>query len=1051
MARIFVIICFYLFSFHSDAQELISHTKSHASPFIENRGQWDNDILFRSDLPGGRLDILGNKFRFGFLLHDDLENLHTLFHDRTQQGGALLENPVIHGHVYEMGFIQANNDLTVVGKNKQTLYHNYFLGNNKTKWAGNVPLFGSLHYLDLWKGIDLKIEEKNGNFEYDFIVKPGANVEMIKLEFNGQDEIDIIDGKLMITTSVNTVYENKPFAYQMIRGKIEQISCRFILDGNMVTFEFPDGFDPSQELIIDPELIFSTYSGSSAVNWGFTATYDDAGYYYGGGYVFDLGYPVTPGAFQTSFGGSPDIGITKYTPDGTQQVYATYIGGDSRDTPSSLIVDNQNNLLLFGSSTSTNFPVTDNAYDPVFSGISDIILVKFNEEGSDLIGSTYIGGSENDGFNTIVIDGPDLYYNYGDDSRGEVMLDDSGNIYVASVTESSNFPTTPGVMQENFQGGKDGCIFKMNDDLSELLWSTYVGGSSEDAGYSIKINGNLVVACGGTMSSNLPADPEVVHPAYSGNIDGFVVTLNKNDGTKNKLTYLGTGSYDQAYMVDIDTEGNIYVIGQSLGPYPVKGDVYTNPNSAQFIHKLTPELDSTIVSTVFGDGANNQVNISLTALLVDNCGRVYISGWGGGINQTLGNGTMFGLPVTADAIKSNTDGKDFYFIIFEKDLKDLLYATFFGGEASFGEHVDGGTSRFNKNGVIYQAICACGGGSIPTTPDAWSPYNNAECNLGSVVIDLSQDMVHGDFEILPDSKGCIPLTVDLVSNSNGVDFIWDFGDGSTQEITENSSYTYVNSGVFDIIFITIDSTSCNVADSTILQVEVFEILPDFNSEYYICDTDTITIDAGNPGNSFLWNTGDTTQTISVNQEGEYNVTIDNGFCSRIYSTVIYTYDAPNLMDQTNLCPGNKIQISALSNGTDFYWNTGDTTFFINVDSAGIYTNTYLDENGCQKSDSIVVKMIDETESFFTPNSFTPNGDGLNDSWKAIGGTDNEVKIQIYNRWGSLIWESNNLEDAWDGTYKGGAAQTGVYIYKIFFYSKCFNTRMMKTGSILLTR
>ena len=992
-------IIFLLIPYVAKTQEHIDHTKSHASPFIENRGQWDNDILFRSDLPGGRLDILGNKFRFGFLLHDDLENLHTLFHDRTQQGGALLENPVIHGHVYEMGFIQANNDLTVVGKNKQTLYHNYFLGNNKTKWAGNVPLFGSLHYLDLWKGIDLKIEEKNGNFEYDFIVKPGANVEMIKLEFNGQDEIDIIDGKLMITTSVNTVYENKPFAYQMIRGKIEQISCRFILDGNMVTFEFPDGFDPSQELIIDPELIFSTYSGSSAVNWGFTATYDDAGYYYGGGYVFDLGYPVTPGAFQTSFGGSPDIGITKYTPDGTQQVYATYIGGDSRDTPSSLIVDNQNNLLLFGSSTSTNFPVTDNAYDPVFSGISDIILVKFNEEGSDLIGSTYIGGSENDGFNTIVIDGPDLYYNYGDDSRGEVMLDDSGNIYVASVTESSNFPTTPGVMQENFQGGKDGCIFKMNDDLSELLWSTYVGGSSEDAGYSIKINGNLVVACGGTMSSNLPADPEVVHPAYSGNIDGFVVTLNKNDGTKNKLTYLGTGSYDQAYMVDIDTEGNIYVIGQSLGPYPVKGDVYTNPNSAQFIHKLTPELDSTIVSTVFGDGANNQVNISLTALLVDNCGRVYISGWGGGINQTLGNGTMFGLPVTADAIKSNTDGKDFYFIIFEKDLKDLLYATFFGGEASFGEHVDGGTSRFNKNGIIYQAICACGDGSIPTTSDAWFTFNNAECNLGSVVIDLSLPPVIAEIsvndEMYCDEEPPFPIQFTGLG-SEGLNYFWDFGDGQFSTL-QNPVNLYQDTGVYQIVFSISGESICeNDMTSTTLTLsypEPFSL--DWQISPQIDCVDELQVNLAFTGlgaDSLIWDLGD--GVVLYNDPAINHTYSDLG----IYQAKLTAFDLD--------CD----KIDSLS-------------FIYEVDGG------YVDG---------ILEM---------PNIFTPNGDGVNDIFDIYYSNApeknpyysiSEYTLKIFNRWGELVFEESNntSKTGWDGVIGEVAAEDAVYFCLFNYNNDC---------------
>ncbi|MEJ7673157.1 MAG: SBBP repeat-containing protein [Chitinophagaceae bacterium] len=235
-------------------------------------------------------------------------------------------------------------------------------------------------------------------------------------------------------------------------------------------------------------------------------------------------------------------------------------------------------------------------------------------------------------------------------------------------------------------------------------------------------NGNLYVA-GGTASSNISAinsSTSVISSSYSGGAcDGFIMELSNNGSSVIRGTYLGTSSADQIYGIQTDKNGNIYFMGTTEGSWPViKANIFGAANSKQFVSKVDPNLSAYIYSTTFGSGSALP-NISPTAFLVDRCENVYVSGWGGKSNEIEGYGlgrNTKNMPTTPDAIKPVTDpsGSDFYFIVIKKDAASLLYGTFFGQDdpigagppETFGDHVDGGTSRFDQNGVIYQAICA---------------------------------------------------------------------------------------------------------------------------------------------------------------------------------------------------------------------------------------------------------------------------------------------------------------------------------------------------------
>jgi len=964
------------------AQHTHDKPSDHYSPFIENMGQWDEEIKFRSDFAGGRIFLHKNKMRFGFLNHNDLEILSTLYHDHSERGKNLLEQHIIHGHIYEMEFIGSNKNPNVSTLEKQSNYHNYFLGNDKSKWAENVGLYGHVIYSELWDGVDFKMKESKGSYEYDFIVKPGADIQQIKLRFTGQDFIEVKDGKLLITTSVNTVIENAPYVYQQINGKQQKVACRYALNDGVLGFEFPEGYNPAYEVIIDPLLIFSTYSGSTADNWGYSATYDNEGNYYGGSITSGIGYPITPGAFQESFGGGPwDIAITKYNPQGTAQVYSTFLGGNGDDRPHSLIVDSQGRLIVYGSTSSNNFPIPfQSSFDNTFNGDFDIFITKFSSGGSSIVGSTYIGGSGLDGRNNADLVSP----NYGDSYRGEVMIDDNDNIYVASFTSSSDFPVL-GSGQNSYQGSQDGCVFKATPDLSTMVWSTYLGGSGQDAGFSIRPgNTNEVFICGGTNSSDFPTTAGTIQPTYQGGVDGFVININNTTGAFNYATYLGTSAYDQGYFLDIDNQGDVYVFGQTKGASPVSPGVYSNPNGSQFIHKMTPDLSTSILSTVFGSGEST-IDISPTAFSLGICDNILISGWGGGFNS---EGNTAGLPITPDAFQTETDGSGMYFMALEKDFEDLIYATHFGGSGS-GEHVDGGTSRFDKNGILYQAICACGGSGMPTTPGAWSESNGSGCNLGSVKMEMCYEGVFTQIIMNNQGTACALSEIEFASSGNGVEFIWYFGDGSPVDTNENPTHTYTDTGTYLVSLIAIDTSLYVSSDTAYISVTIFPESP-INAEFSLdlnCLDKTINVVSevsgfenmlyewvieGAPFSLF-------TESVfyTFNEPGIYDIshTVTDTLCALVASTTqqVFISEEIELLANFNYTPDFSDSLIYFTNtGTSglsaesYFWNFGDgstsldgetPTHFYTSDGTYNVTEIITNSSYCNPVDSITFPVI----------------------------------------------------------------------------------------------
>ena len=897
-------------------------------------------------------------------------------------------------------FLGCNTNVKTTKKYPTSNYCNFFLGSNPDHWASNVFGYQHVVYEELYDGIDLLFFEKEGDLKYEFHLQPKANPEKICLRYSGHQKIRLNrSGNLEVHSRIGVIGEKKPYAYQVKNGRIIQVDCKFVLDGDEVRFKFGE-YDADVELIIDPELVFATYSGSVTNNFGMTGTYAYDGKGYSAGILFGNDYPApgpawntTPNITVPNLAGSPttDVFVSKYNEDGTEMIWTNFIGGGDNDqgteTVHSLICDKDNNIYLYGATSSTDFPIeggfqTEHNGGTPFTFLStgtdfdgdemdgtDIYVSKFSSDGTVLMGSTYIGGSGNDGVNYMEDAGsyPDLASydslttNYGDQFRGEIMLDSLNNIYVTSSTRSIDFP-----VEDPFQiangGNQDAVVFKISADFSTLIWSSYFGGSENDAGYTVKIDSSYnVVFGGGTSSSDIAGTTGGLQATYGGGVaDGYIVKLSEDGGAILQSTYIGTPNYDQLFFIEVDRWNNIYIVGQSLGAMPVSPGVYSNPGSAQFIWKLNPALTAIEYSTVVGNGSG-LLDISPSAFLVDFCGNVYVSGWGGSV---LGGGVpSVDLPTTEGAfLEEHADGFDFYLLVLKRDFEEIEYGTYMGSDNA-REHVDGGTSRFDKYGVVYQSVCgACGAAvdGFPTTADAWSTIDMA---AGAGCNNL---LFKFDFEIVPVARfevdqleGCAPLTLTFDNESNDtVNFSWTFGPGADIiEAGPSPTALFNEPGEYEVV-LTITDTICGLTDSAVKVINVYENLElEVQNDTIVCDPFTYDITANSNGSatSFIWSTDpdfgtmlndhdmDSSITVSPVSTTTYYIKASNGWelCDLIDSVrVIFVDGAIEIINDTTICLGDTVNLAALNLlpevEIDFDWSPNEYILF---ESGGLATAT----------------------------------------------------------------------------------------------------------------
>ncbi|WP_229217092.1 gliding motility-associated C-terminal domain-containing protein [Dyadobacter luteus] len=958
--------------------------------FVQNKGQWDADVLFRTDVPGGFLFLKKQSFVYTFYDASRIATLHGKGTGTVDSNLRATDVNTITAHGVEVKMVGSSaTTMLKPSKPVQTRF-SYFLGEGAS--AGDVQGFEEVMYENIYPGINLRIYMHNAVLKYEFIVGADARVGDIAMKYEGASDLALNgEGQVVVKTPLSTFKENVPYSFQKRKEKTVEIKSGFSLkDGNTLSFLLPDGYDKSQSLIIDPELIFSTYSGSTADNWGHTATYDDEGNLYSAGTVFGTNFPATTGAFQVRFQGLVDVAVMKFSPDGSNLLYATYLGGSSTDIPNSLVVNSKKELIILGTTSSRNFPVSNSAFQKEFGGGSavvpisglnlpngsDIFMAKLSADGKQLLASSYLGGSGNDG---LTSETGVTVKNYGDSFRGEVVVDKDDQIYAVTSTNSGNFPLR-NADKMTLSGRQDGVLFKFSSNLESLLWSTYLGGDGHDAAFSLKVTatGDVYVA-GITQSKDLKAHTSAYQTSLKGTEDGFIARYTGQKLTN--LSYLGTDKEDGAYLLDLDQTGNVYVYGTTYGTYPVSSGVYSNAGSGQFIHALDAGLSKTVLSAVIGSG-RGVPDISPTAFLVNECGNIYIAGWGGDVNVVSSHNAASstrGLPVTTDAIQRQTSGNNFYIAILEEGAKSLLYATFFGSlnTSAQGDHVDGGTSRFDKNGVIYHATCACGGSNFPVTPQAWSRTNRSEnCNNAAFKIDI--DHLKADFDVYQGDtkdvlKGCAPLALSFANMSEGgVDYIWDVNGSTISREEGGAEFVFRNPGEYTVTLRAYNRLSCKRMDVAQKKIVVESINATVSRDTTVCENSTLQLRASG-GATYKWtpstdmvNPETANPTITVTENGTYKVEISSAAGCKVEREVKVSVEKKNdfvAMPDVEICAGSTTTLTVTGEAARYRWlavagfpETVGKTVKVNPTVTTTYTIEGVYADGCRPLRQITVRV-----------------------------------------------------------------------------------------------
>jgi gliding motility-associated-like protein len=940
---------------------MAQHTALH---LVENRGQWPISVIAASDVQGGKVFLEKGAFTYHLF---DLAALHASPDDSFHQRR-------VRGHVYRVSFSGSTpSNMNAHLSEKQSSYSNFFLSDDPSRWAGNCGHFQEAVIENLYPGIELQMHTGGSFLKYDLIVAPGSDAAQIKMSYEGHEKLSIENNRLVVTTSIGDVTEQQPLAWQIIDGQKQLVACKYRIRKNEVTFDFPNGYNPNFALTIDPELIFSTYSGSTSNNFGYTATYDEWGTLYSGSSSFGQGYPTLMGSYDSTHNGGDsaiesgiDIALSKYSINGAFMLWSTFLGGSGDELPHSIIVNEHEELYVYGSTGSADYPTTSAAFDVTFGGGpaaapsgtgasfpngTDIIISKLSPFGDALLASTLLGGSANDG----ICDAAALKYNYADEFRGEIELDESGNVLIVSSTRSTDIQTVNAI-QTTHAGAQDALIAKLNSNLTDAAWLTYFGGSGDDSGFSISENslGEHYI-CGGTTTANLNVASGGAQPNFGGgSADAFIIRISPAGNQVTAGTYWGSSAYDQAYFIEIDNEDLVYIYGQtaSSGTTLIQNAAYNNPNSGNLITKFSEDLNTVLWSTVIGTG-DGKPNLSPTAFLVDYCNRVYISGWGVDASATnaLNPGnhlhSMANMPITNDAYDNLSTTGDFYMAVFDENMTFLEYATFFGGSDS-QEHVDGGTSRFDKKGVIYQSVCAgCNGNSdFPSTTNIENGAAGINgCNNAVFKFDFQLPITVANFYVEPTT--CIGNQTFIYNSSIGVEtYNWDFGDGTTSQEIE-PTHMYAEPGTYTITLSVTSSATCNGED--VIQRIVTVTEPDTVTleDQVVCGLPYNVLTLPSSEGLFSWSPSDNlsdpnqfTTYYNSSESQDFVITQNNFGCLTTYYLHVDVLQFETLSFDTILCEPGEITLTAHYSPSDalIVWSDSNNWGFntqLNDDSTDV--------------------------------------------------------------------------------------------------------------------
>ena len=682
--------------------------QSHSSFFTENKGQWDPSILFVGNTSFGKVAFTKNAIYYQLIetsvsISDFVPN-----HGDVTVGSEKSQVSNYRSQVVKLTFVNPKSP-QVNGAGLLSHYNNYFIGNDPKKWASYCHNYAKIEYMSVWEGIDLAYFFTPEGLKYEYYVDPQANIQDLQIKVEG-GEITNHGTAIQISTNLGKIQDVNLKVYD--QNTLQDIPSSFQIHNNIISFT---GIPEVRQntIVIDP-LIWSTYFGGNEGDEAKDITIDTFFNAYIVGRSYSTDFPITSGTVQKEYSGGIDAFITKLNDKGSEIVWSTFLGGRSTDDAHKIMLDIKGNIVISGVTSSEEFPITKNAVQLTPGSIQEVFVTKINPSGSDLIFSTYLGGSAYECSEGLATDAEE-------------------NVYICGTTYSRDFPTTTDSYQSTCQDEINGYITKINPSGTKLIYSSYLGGSGEDhiEGLALEKTGNVYVT-GRTRSNDFPTSQNAYQSKPKGEFDVFVTKLNQTGTEIIFSTLLGGSKNEVAYDIVIDSYGHAYVCGSSSSADFPTGSAYAYNYRGQtdaFIARIDSTGSFLFFATYLG-GSGFDVGVSIE---IDINRNVIVS------SRT----NSFDFPTT---VKNNqiAPKKDLDVVISKVDNsgKYLLYSIYLGGSSdddSRGSVLDG-------NGNLY-VTGETTSSDFPTTPGVFQSKFNGQAD--AFVTKLSLEMEENPADTSP--------------------------------------------------------------------------------------------------------------------------------------------------------------------------------------------------------------------------------------------------------------------------------------------------------------
>jgi gliding motility-associated-like protein len=866
--------------------------------FIENKGQWSKEILYRTDLQDHSCQVLENALSFGYVAPPTAEqNLRHEVWERSPPEKKLVTRPSSDngGFVWNLEFAGANNNVVREQRNFNNGVYHYYRGNDSTKWAIDCRRSSELYYSGVWNNVDLRFYGSNEkHLEYDIILHPGSELSEVRFLITGPVSPRILrDGSMLLSTPLGEIRKSRPVAWQVINGERIPVKVDFRLSGKELYFR-TGAYDPDFDLVIDP-LIWSTWvSGTKEDSYVFDLVADAAGNTFITGYCNSYTFPTVPGSFNAGYNdGTQDAIVTKVRNDGKGILFTAIFNGKKNDYGYRIFYEYPN-VYVTGFTASADFAISPNAYQPVIGqDVRDVFFAKISEDGRKLHTSSFLGGG-----------GYELPYS---------IFVRNGKLLLGGNTASLNFPISfGGVFNTSLKGGADGFLFCYDTKANAVDFSRLIGGMANEYINGLAMVDGYCYISGTTFSSDFPVTPGSYQTIKNGPQDAFIMKLNSSASSIEYSTFVG-GVYADGCNSMVVENGQVYITGTTNSK-----DFHTSVNAYKritqgddaFVFKLSADGKELEYSTLIGTD-KNELGIDL---IVKN-GIVTLAG-------VTNDGNKFGM--TEEIVdKGLFGGQDLFLVMLDAQGSKILYSTVIGGNGN--DYLP--AIAMNKCNT-YVSITSHSP-SFPTTPDAFMirKPNSAEDAMAVFSIELSKF-------IMPDvNPRKLPPKINICSLMKSTDVstgilntYWSTGES-------DSSITISKPGVYHAyIYISCDSF---YHDSTI----AYEAEDDFDlgPDVYVCKTPFIhTLSC--PLLSCTWSTGEKTSSIQVSKPGLYWVEAVNACAMVRRDSVEILLDLTEikfrLPADSLFCENGRM---TLSTGLEkSKWSDGSTGKQLKVTKPGIY-------------------------------------------------------------------------------------------------------------------